>query len=165
MRDFCSRSGVLGLALIILVAAAGCESARSSAPPPPVAYEPVGELMGTWTGTWGGTPLTLVIAEHTEGAPYSGLYFGPWLIAGGRYPGVAGVLSYARQGTPTSVRFQGWLYSSRPFTLLVLAEPLDGQLHLRLRGAGAGELIGEGQSEFRWGPQGRIELTRRPRSS
>ena len=45
------------------------------------------------------------------------------------------------------------------------AEPLDGQLHLRLRGAGAGELIGEGQSEFRWGPQGRIELTRRPRSS
>ncbi len=150
---------MLGLAL--LVAVTGCESARSPAPPIPTSYDPVGELTGTWTGSWGGTPLTLVIVEHTEGAPYSGLYFGPWLIAGGRYPGIAGILTYASNGSSTSVRFDGWIYSSRPFTVLVRAEALDGQVHVRLRGAGADRLIGEGQSTFRWGPQGPVELTRR----
>ena len=150
---------MLGLALFIAVT--GCESARSPAPPPPTSYDPGGELTGTWTGSWGGTPLTLVIVEHTEGAPYSGLYFGPWLIAGGRYPGIAGVLTYASRGVPTSVRFDGWIYSSRPFTVLVRAEALDGQLDVHLRGAGADRLIGEGQSTFRWGPRGPVELTHR----
>jgi len=161
VRDRCSRPGVLALGLAVLLAVTGCESARSSPPPLPTSYDPVGELTGTWTGTWGGTPLTLVIIEHTEGAPYSGLYFGPWLIAGGRYPGIAGVLIYARSGLPTSVQFKGWIYSSRPFTVGILAEPPDGQLHARLRGAGAGGLTGEGESTFRWGPRGRVELTRR----
>lgn len=150
------------LALAVLVAVTGCASWRSPEPPPTVAYDPVGELTGTWTGTWGGTPLTLVIVEHTEGAPYSGLYFGPWLIAGGRYPGLSGVVSYSSGGAPTSTRFVGWIYSSRPFIVRVLAEPPDGQLHARLRGAGASALAGEGESTFRWGPQGHIELTRLP---
>jgi hypothetical protein len=149
------------LGLILLVTVTGCTSARSSAPPLPIVYEPVGELTGTWTGSWGGTPLTLVVVEHTEGASYSGLYFGPWLIAGGRYPGIAGVMTFARSGAPTSVQFNGWIYSSRPFTVLVRAEPLDGPLHVRLRSAGAGALTGEGESTFRWGPHGHVELTRR----
>ena len=118
-------------------------------------------MTGTWTGTCGDTPMTLAIVEHTDGAPYSGLYFGPWLIAGGRYPGVAGVLTYTRSGSPVSTQFKGWIYSSRPLTVLVLAEPPDGQLRVRLRGAGTGALTGEGKSEFYWGPQGRVELTRR----
>lgn len=159
MSDRGVRPGVLVLGLALLIAVTGC--AHSAAPPPPIAYEPVGELAGTWTGTWGGTPLTLVIVEHTEGAPYSGLYFGPWLVAGGRYPGISGVLTYSSSGSPASVRFNGWIYSSRPFTLRVLAEAPDGQLHARLRGAGAGGLAGEGESTFRWGPQGPIELSRR----
>ncbi len=154
-----NRALVLGLALVVAIG--GCESGRSSAPPPPLAYEPVGELTGTWTGTWGGSPLTLLIVEHTEGAPYSGLYFGPWLISGGRYPGIAGVLTYARSGAPTSVRFDGWISSSQPFTVFVQARPLDGDLQMWLHGAGTGVLIGDGRSTFGWGPQGSIELTRR----
>jgi hypothetical protein len=162
VRDRCVRPGALILGVALLIAAAACESARSAAPPPPpTSYDPVGELIGTWRGTWGGTPLTLVIAEHSEGAPYSGLYFGPWLVSGGSYPGIAGILTYARGDSAISTQCKGWIYSSRPFTLLLVAAPLDGQLHVRLRGAGAGELTGEGQSEFRWGPQGRVELRRR----
>ena len=154
-------NGALVLGLALLVAITGCESGRSSVPPAPISSDPVGELPGTWTGTWGGTPLTLVIVEHTESAPYSGLYFGPWLISGGRYPGIGGILTYARSGSPTSVRFDGWIYSSRPFTVFILARPLDGDLHVRLHGAGPGVLTGEGHSTFRWGPQGIVELTRR----
>ena len=161
MRDRYSRASVVVLGLMLFVAVIGCESARSSALVLPISYGPVGELPGTWTGTWGVAPLTLVILEHTDGAPYSGLYFGPWLISGGRYPGIAGILIYASSGSPTSVRFDGWIYSSQPFTVLIRAEPPDGQLHAHLRGVGADRLIGEGQSTFRWGPRGLIELTRR----
>jgi hypothetical protein len=149
------------LGCLLLVAVTGCESARSSAPPPRAAYEPVGELTGTWTGTWGGMPVTLLIAEHTEGGSYSGLYVGPWLVSGGRYPGIAGILSYVSGGAPASTQFKGWIHSSRPFVVLVLAEVPDGQIHGRLVSAGPGRLAGDGQSTFRWGPHGRVELTRR----
>lgn len=148
---------VITLALVLSLG--GCRSAPLP-PPPPVSYEPVGELGGTWSGRWGETPLTLVITEETEGAPYSGLYFGPWLVAGSRYPGIGGILTFASAGSPATVRFDGWIYSSRPFTVFVRAEALDGPLQMRLNGGGAGRLIGEGQSMFRWGPQGPIELTR-----
>ncbi|MGH2687618.1 MAG: hypothetical protein ACRDKW_02255 [Actinomycetota bacterium] len=159
----CDRGAPLAalvLSFALLMAGAGCQSARSSPPPGALSSAAVGELTGTWTGTWGGTPLTLVIVEHTESAPYSGLYFGPWLVAGGRYPGIAGVLTYTGSGAPTSVAFNGRIHSSRPLIVFVLAQALDGQLQMRLRGAGTGRLTGEGQSTFRWGPQGPVELTR-----
>jgi hypothetical protein len=149
------------LGCLLLVAVTGCESARSSAPPPRAAYEPVGELTGTWTGTWGGMPVTLLIAEHTEGASYSGLYVGPWLVAGGSYPGISGILTYERSGSQASMRFNGWIHSSRPFVAVLVAEPPDGPLRLRLQGAGPGRLTGEGQSTFRWGPHGPVALAHR----
>jgi hypothetical protein len=160
VRDLRSRPDLVAVVAILLLALAGCQSTGSSSPPLPLSYEPVGELTGTWRGTWAGTPMTLVIAEYTEDAPYSGLYFGPWLIAGGRYPGVSGILTYARAGSSISTRFKGWIHSSRPLALLVAAEPLDGRIHARLRGAGPGTLTGEGESEFYWGPRGSIELSR-----
>jgi hypothetical protein len=160
VRNPRSRPSVLAAGAILLLALAGCQSTGPSSPPLPVSYEPVGELTGTWRGTWNGTPMALVIAEYTEDAPYSGLYFGPWLIAGGRYPGVSGILTYTRAGSAISTQFKGWIYSSRPLALLVAAEPIDGRIHARLRGAGAGALTGDGESEFYWGPRGPIDLTR-----
>jgi hypothetical protein len=160
VRERRPRPGVLAVVAILLLAIAGCQSTGSPSPPLPLSYESVGELTGTWRGTWAGTPMTLVIAEYTEGAPYSGLYFGPWLIAGGRYPGVSGILTYARAGSSISTQFKGWIYSSRPLALLVAAEPIDGRIHARLRGAGPGMLTGEGESEFYWGPRGSIQLSR-----
>ena len=150
---------VVMLVLALLVAMTGCESASSSMPPPPISYEPVGELTGTWMGTWAGSPLTLVVVKYEEAAPYSGLYFGPWLIAGVQYPGLTGVLTFASSGSPTSVRFDGWIYSSRPFTAFVQARSLDGDLYLRLLAGGTGVLIGDGYSTFGWGPKGPVELT------
>jgi hypothetical protein len=151
----------LGLGCALLLAIAGCESARPAAPPGPLAYEAVGELMGTWIGTWGDTLLTLVVVDHTESAPYSGLYVGPWLVAGGSYPGISGILTYERSGSQASMRFNGWIHSSRPFVAVLVAEPPDGPLRLRLQGAGPGRLTGEGQSTFRWGPHGPVALAHR----
>jgi hypothetical protein len=155
-----ARSGTLALGLALLVAMAGCESAGPAAAPA-VSRGPVGEVAGTWTGTWGGTPLTLAITEHSESAPYSGLYLGPWLISGQRYPGLAGIMTYASGGWPRSVHFNGWITSGQPFMVLIAAEPPDGPLQLRLKADGADRLTGEGSSSARWGPRGAVEVTRR----
>jgi hypothetical protein len=154
---------VLGAGLLLAVA--GCETARPVTPPPAAVAgaDAVGELRGTWTGTWAGTPLTLLVVEHTESAPYSGFYFGPWLVSGGRYPGIDGVMTYLNGRSATTVRFNGWIHSSRPFSVALLAEPPGGQLYMRLNGAGAGVLIGEGSSTFSWVPHGTVQLTRRRR--
>jgi hypothetical protein len=150
---------VLGGALLVVLA--GCESARSPAPPGPISDGLLQELVGTWIGTWGETPLTLVVVEHTASAPYSGLYVGPWLVAGGSYPGISGVLTYTRSGAPASVRFNGWIASTRPVMIRIQAEPPDGRMSMSLRGDGAVGLVGEGESTFYWGPQGPVALTRR----
>ena len=160
MTERGAHRAILVLVSAIVIGLAGCESSRP-APPPVISYEAIGELRGIWTGTWGGTPLTLSIVDENESAPYSGLYFGPWLIAGQRYAGISGIVTYSSDGSPSSAQFTGWIYSLRPFTAFILAEPPAGQLDLRLKGAGPGRLAGEGRSTFRWGPRGSIELTRR----
>src|SRR5262249_61564937 len=62
---------------------------------PPPLTNPVGlmpDLRGTWTGTWGGAPVTLVILEQRDGEPVDGVTVGPWqglgedLPAGARSP-------------------------------------------------------------------------------
>ena len=142
--------------LAIFIAAAGCESWRPPAPPPlPTSYDPIDDLTGSWMGTCGGRPLTLVIVE-----PYPGLYLSPWLIAGGRYPGVSSVFTFSRSGAPVSVGFNGWIYSSRPFTWLVVAEPLDGARSTPVRAGPAPVSSPVRATLSSTGPQGRVDPTR-----
>lgn len=156
MKRWLNPVAGLGLALVL----AGCAIAPPP-PPAPAAGEP--DLRGTWAGTWGGTPLALVIVEqHDLGAP-SGLYLGSLQVLGQRAPGVSGVMTSTIGGQAVSVNVQGWLAATdRTLTLLLNTRTLHGTQQLTLSRVGAERLAGKGESDFRWGPRGHVELTRQP---
>ncbi len=148
----------LGLALWLAACASGSGAAphaSSMGPPPP-------DLRGTWSGTWAGAPLTLVVMDQAElGA--SGVYLGSYLVLGQPVPGVSGVMTSTVAGQPVSAAVTGWLGSSGPaVTLLLQARTLHGTLRLTLTRAQADRLVGKGESDFSWGPRGDVELSRRP---
>lgn len=149
----------LGVSLIL-----GACSTMPPVPPPLTAVPDVGgPLSGTWTGTWGGTPVTLVVVEQTEFAAYSGVYLGPLQLLGQRAPGVSGVLTSTIGGAPVSVNVQGWLGATeRGRTLVLTGVALDGVQYLSLARVEDDRLVGRGQSDFRWGPQGPVNLVRQP---
>jgi hypothetical protein len=64
-------------------------------------------------------------------------------------------------GQPVSVSLQGWLGASGQRVSLVLyARSQQGIQQLSLSGVEAGSLTGRGDSDFRWGPRGEVELRR-----
>jgi hypothetical protein len=147
------RSLVLGLVL----AFAGCATA------PPVGPPAVGapDLRGSWTGTWGGEPLALLVTEQTIGPGESGLVLGPWQVLGERYPTVTGVLTSTIRGERVSTHANGLLGQSGGSIVLTLrARSSAGDQRLTLRLVDRDRLHGSGDSQFRWGPQGPAELTR-----
>jgi hypothetical protein len=145
-------------ALVALVAVA-CATA-TPLPAPPAA--PVADLRGAWAGTWGGRPASLLIAEQTDSAGYSGIYLGNVQVLGHDRPGVSGILTSSINGEQTSVHARGWFGSSNGQELLVLrAESPSGSQRMTLRRDGPDRLVGTGDSSFGWGPAGPIELTRR----
>ncbi|MBI2216345.1 MAG: hypothetical protein HYU51_03515 [Candidatus Rokubacteria bacterium] len=149
------------LVAIVLVALSAC----GTAPPAPSAGRvATADLLGTWTGTWGGTPLTVVIREQNGAGGGGGVYLGSWQVAGQRRPSVSGVMTYAVRGADVSTSVQGWLADPGRLTLYLEARPSDGRQELRLT-VGDGRLTGTGTSSFRWGPQGSVELTRTRRVS
>jgi hypothetical protein len=139
---------------------AGCATSAPSPPPPPPpsATRLPPDLRGTWTGTWGGTPLSLLITEQADaGDPVRGVYLGTFLVLGERAPTLSGVMTYTRRGEAVSVSVRGW---TRAVTLVLAAATPDGNQRLALRGAGSERLAGTGESDFRWGPQGMVEIAR-----
>ena len=148
----------LGLALAL----AGCASGPA-VPPPPAMAPPPPDFRGTWMGTWGGAPLTLVVTEQAELGAYSGLYLGPLQVLGQRVPGVSGVMTSTVAGKPVSASVKGWLGSSgAAVTLLLQARTPHGTQQLTLTRGLADRLVGKGESDFPWGPRGDVELSRRP---
>src|SRR2546426_7812082 len=107
-------AGVLAVAAVSLFAC--------GTPPPPLAT-PVGmmpDLRGTWSGTWGGTPLTLVILDQRDAEPTGGVSVGSWQVFGRDLPGVSGILSVRIRDEMLSVNVQGRLGSSNGRLTLVL---------------------------------------------
>ncbi len=148
----------LAAALAVVLALAGCATTPEGPPPTPTAAP---DLRGGWTGTWGGAPLTLTVTDQVDDAPYSGLYVGPWLVSGQRVPGMSGILTYQRRpGEPVSVAFNGWFVARTPMDLRVLASAPDGLQKLKLTLDGPDHLVGTGDSDNHFGPQGPVELTR-----
>lgn len=147
------RVAVLGLMVMLTACATG-------APPPPVTSADSPEahgLHGTWTGTWGGTPLTLFIRDEDTAGGDGGIYLGSWQVAGRIAPTVSGILTFTRQGERVSTSMQGWLRGRNK--LAIEAAPSDGRQDLVLNVSGD-RLTGRGTSSFHWGPQGEIELKR-----
>ncbi len=67
----------------------GLAALLSACTAPPALTTPVGEmpdLRGTWTGTWGGTPLTLVVLEQRDAEAFDGVSVGSWQVFGRNLP-------------------------------------------------------------------------------
>ncbi len=146
--------------LVVAVLAAGCATPLPQ-PPPPGATR--ADLRGSWRGTWGGGPVSLLITEQQTSAGYSGLYVGAYQVLGHARPGVSAILTSWIDRDSTSVAAQGWFGGVEGrLTLRLVADSPHGQQRLTLRQDGPNRLVGMGDSSFRWGPSGPIELTRTP---
>jgi len=155
-----TRVGLAALALLVGACTTGTPLPLPQ-PPPPGAGATSSDIRGSWRGTWGGAPVSLLITDQDAHAGSSGLYVGTYQLLGQQRPGVAGVLTSQIAKAQTSVRAQGWFGGvDSPLTLRLLADSPSGQQRLTLRPDGPDRLVGMGDSSFRWGPSGPIELTR-----
>ncbi len=157
-----TRVGLAALALLVGACTTGTPLPLPQ-PSPPGAGATSSDLRGSWRGTWGGAPVSLLITDQDAHAGSSGLYVGTYRLLGDERPGVAGVLTSQIANAQTSVRAQGWFGDmDGQLTLRLLADSPSGQQRLTLRPDGPNRLVGVGDSSFRWGPAGAIELTREP---
>ena len=150
MEGFNSR-----LAVGLLLLFGGCTSTPSLTAP----ARSVPDLRGAWTGTWGGTPLTLFVLEQ-EDTSTSGVYVGPWPLFGHLLPAVSGVLTFTVRGEAVSVNVRGRLGDANGRLTLVL-EPLtvNGE-QITLSRVDEHRLVGVGTSRVTWEPEGPVELVR-----
>jgi hypothetical protein len=132
--------------------------------PPPLAT-PVGlmpDLRGTWTGTWGASPLTVVILEQNDGAPVDGVSVGPWQVFGRNLPGVAGILTVRIRNEMVSVNVNGRLGTANGRLTLVLEPVTVNGGWISLTRLAENRLAGTGTGQMSWEPQGPVELIRQP---
>lgn len=121
---------------------------------------PLPDLRGTWTGTWGGTPVSLIVLEQHEAAPVDGVTIGPWHVLGRELPGVAGVLTFRSSGESVSVNVRGRLGDANGRLALVLEPITVNGGHIALTRIEPNRMAGVGSSPMRWEPQGPVELAR-----
>ena len=148
-----------GLVLAVAALLAACSTA-----PPPLAA-PAGrlpDLRGTWTGTWAGTPLTLVILDQSDAAPVEGVSVGPWQVFGRNLPGVSGILTVKIRSEMVSVNVQGRLGTSNGRLALELAPATVNGGWISLTRLDENRMIGTGVGQMSWEPQGPVELIRQP---
>jgi hypothetical protein len=148
------RYPVVALALLVAGCAAG----------PPVASPAVAapDLRGTWSGTWGGAPLTVIVIEQRTGHGESGLVIGPWQVLGEHYPTVSGVMTSSIRGEMVSTHMDGLVSDAGGrLVITVRARSAAGDQRMTLRLVDADRLEGAGDSQFSWGPRGPVQLARR----
>lgn len=146
-------------ALLLTLAAglAGCSSPLVPAPP-----SAVPDLRASWTGTWGGQPLSVLVTDQDDLSGTRGLFLGSWQVLGERTTSLTAVMTSTIRGEPVSANASGRVgYAGGVLTILMSAETSDGIQTLRLSPRGPDRLQGRGESSFRWGPSGPVDLTRR----
>jgi hypothetical protein len=146
----------------LVVVALALITAAGAALPPPAAGAP--DLRGTWTGTWGGVPLTVIVTDQRPGHGGAGLVIGPWQVLGQPYPTVSGILTASIQGELVSTHMDGQLADAGGDRLVVTvrARSAAGEQRLTLRLREGDRLEGTGDSQYAWGPRGPVQLVRRP---
>lgn len=147
------RAGLLLVAAVL----AACSTA-----PPPLAPPSgsVPDVRGTWTGTWGGAPMTLVILDQTDAAPVDGVSVGPWPVFGRTLPGVSGILTVKIRNQMLSTNVQGHLGLVNGRLALELAPATANGGWLSLTKLDENRMSGTGMSQMSWEPQGPVELVR-----
>jgi hypothetical protein len=149
------RAGLFVLAVLL--------TACSTAPPPlapPDGHLP--DVRGTWTGTWGGAPVTLVILDQTDAAPVEGVSVGPWQVFGRNLPGVSGILTVKIRSEMVSTNVQGRLGLANGRLALELAPATANGGWISLTKLDENRMRGTGMSQMSWEPQGPVELVRQP---
>jgi hypothetical protein len=147
------RCRVLLVLVLILAACATGPRLR-----PPAAAVP--DLRGTWTGTWGGTPLTLLVLDQEGTVPAGGIDIGPWSIGGDPLPAVSGTLTFTVRDAPVTVNVVGRLGDWHGgLTLVVDALTRNGE-QLVLTHLTPDRLAGNGTAIPTWEPQGPVKLAR-----
>jgi hypothetical protein len=144
---------------VIAALLAACTTA-----PPPLA-PPDGRLpdvRGTWTGTWGGAPMTLMILDQTDAAPTEGVSVGPWQLFGRTLPGVSGILTVKIRSEMVSTNVQGRLGLTNGRLALELTPATVNGGWISLTKVDENRMRGTGMSQMSWEPQGPVELVRQP---
>jgi hypothetical protein len=132
---------------------------------PPVLAPPPGRLpdvRGTWTGTWGGAPMTLMILDQTDAAPVDGVSVGPWQLFGRNLPGVSGVLTVKIRSEMVSTNVQGRLGLANGRLALELTPATANGGWISLTTVDENRMSGTGTSQMSWEPRGPVELVRQP---
>ena len=147
----------LFLALICLVAAC----ARQFEPVPP----PTPNLLGTYVGTWGGVPTTLVIQSYGAAQPEGGLFLGSLSVGGTPQMVVSGTISHPSPQGPLASTFtarvgyvEGRLILSLSLPTIDSMNPFE-ELPLAVEGDA---LVGKAEHDYPEGPKGPIRLVRQP---
>jgi hypothetical protein len=165
-----ARRTITASVTLLLVLATGAALAQPPASPAP-APQSWPDLSGTWQGTWGGVPASLVIFKKSEaafvGQAVGGLYNFAQAVVGQNDGEVAGTLSTNGAGGPISVGVAGRLgvFNNR-LTLVLNGRPgygINDYQELVFTTVTPQELQGNGTSTMQWGPRGPVDLKRAAR--
>ena len=146
------------LVLALAILSAGCVVTPPTGPP---AVSPP-DLRGTWLGTWGGTPLSLVVIDQRISTGDSGVVLGSWQLLGQYYPTVDGVMTTTIRGESVSTNVTGQIWQSGPgYGITIRGRASAGDQEMTVKLVEADRLEGSGQSQYTWGPQGPVQAVRR----
>jgi hypothetical protein len=144
------------LAVAVALALAACATGPRLTPP----TSAIPDLRGTWTGTWGGTPLALLVIDQQGTLPVGGVVLGPWSLAGEALPALSGVLTFQSAGAAVSVNVQGRFGDWHDRLTLVLDALSPNGEQIVLSELTPDRLRGTGTSLPSWEPRGPVELRR-----
>jgi len=153
------------LAAVAIVLVTSIASAQQPPPPVPAGWP---DLSGTWKGTWGGAPTTLVIFKKSEtafvGQALSGFSNFAQTLVGQNDGEVKGTLATDGRAGPLSVTVTGrmGIFNGR-LTLVLNAQPgwnWNDSQELVFTTVTPQQLAGNGTTTQQWGPSGAIDLKR-----
>jgi len=126
---------------------------------PPAVSPP--DLRGTWVGTWGGTPLRIVVLDQQISTGDSGVVIGSWQLLGQYYPTVNGIMTTTIGGEAISTNMTGLVaQAGQGYALTLRGRSSAGDQELRVNLVDVDRLVGMGQWQYSWGPQGSVQAVR-----
>jgi hypothetical protein len=152
-----TRAIVVCLAVLLTTA---CADRFQPLPPGPAP-----DLSGTWTGTWGGQPTTLVIQGQGSEQPQEGLFVGTIsvdaLLSAQQQATVSGTITHPGPSGPLSSTFTGRVdYVAGQLTLLLNLPTFNEFQEIALAVEGNERLVGAAARDIPEGPRGAIRLVR-----
>jgi hypothetical protein len=150
------RARFAGAALALVCLLSGCTQFQPMAAPDP-------KLAGTYVGTWGGSPTTLVIQGFGNAPPESGVFLGSVSIGGSSAMQVSGIITHPSAQGPVENTFTARVGYMAGQLILVMnlptMDPMENFAELSLAVDGDA-LVGKAERDYPQGPKGPIRLVR-----